>query len=54
MTLRDMISRQVHLTGVSFPGESVFFKPKIWLTPRNINQNRKYINPLVSGLGRIE
>ena len=29
-------------------------RPKIWISSRNLNQNLKYVNPLVSGLGRFE
>ena len=43
--------------------ESQFFKPKFWITLRNLNQNRtcfnplvnrKYFKPLVSGPGRFK
>ena len=42
-SLASIITRQVKLV-----------KPKIWITPRNINENRKYFNPLVSSPGRLE
>ena len=43
MTPQGNIPRQVNL-----PRESVFLKPKIWITQRNLNRNWKYFNPLVT------
>ena len=51
MTPRSMITRGDWLHAVCHtPGR---FR-KVWTTRRNLNQNRKYFNPLVSGPGKFE
>ena len=45
--------RCIWLLGYYTP-ESIFFEPRIRITKRNLNQSRKYFNPLFSCPGRLE